>query len=111
MVRNYVPRKGDICWIHFKDSRGREQKGYRPALIISSHLYNERSELALVCPITSIRKDHPFEVSLKNTKTQGVVLVDHIKSFSFKSRKFSFVEKVGKSVTNEVSEKLISLVS
>ncbi len=34
--------------------------GRRPALVLSPRLYNERSALALVCPVTSRVKGYPF---------------------------------------------------
>ncbi len=49
----YVPKKGDVVWIDFNPQSGREQAGRRPALVISSTMYNRRVRLALVCPITT----------------------------------------------------------
>ncbi len=59
---SYVPKKGDIVWIDFDPQSGREQAGRRPALVISSTMYNRRVRLALVCPITSKVKGYAFEV-------------------------------------------------
>ncbi len=61
---DYVPLRGDIIWLNFSPQAGHEQAGRRPALVVSPHAYNERSSVALMCPITSRAKEHPFEVPL-----------------------------------------------
>ena len=49
----YVPDTGDIVWLAFSPQAGHEQAGHRPALVLSPRSYNEKSSLALLCPITS----------------------------------------------------------
>ncbi|HWK10591.1 MAG TPA: type II toxin-antitoxin system PemK/MazF family toxin [Vicinamibacterales bacterium] len=39
----YVPDAGDLVWLTFDPQAGREQRGRRPALILSPRAYNERS--------------------------------------------------------------------
>ena len=60
----YVPDSGHLVWLSFSPQAGREQAGRRPALVLSPLSYNERSELCVVCPVTSKPKGYPFEVSL-----------------------------------------------
>lgn len=55
-----TPEKGDVVWISLSPQAGREQLGRRPAVVLSPALYNVRSGLAVVCPITSQVKDYPF---------------------------------------------------
>lgn len=49
-------------WLSFSPQAGHEQSGRRPALTVSPRAYNERSALALFCPLTSEVKGYPFEV-------------------------------------------------
>jgi len=49
----YVPDAGDFVWLTFDPQAGREQAGRRPALVLSPRVYNARSGLALVCPVTT----------------------------------------------------------
>ena len=47
----YTPDKGDILWLNFNPQSGHEQKGKRPAIVLSPKEYNEKVGLALFCPI------------------------------------------------------------
>ena len=111
MVKTYLPNRGDIVWLDFDSHIGYEQAGRRPAFVISSLKYNQRSNLALVCPITSKSKGWKFEVSLSDTKTTGFILADQLKSMDWKARKVEFVESVPDSVVEEVLAKIDPLVT
>lgn len=107
MVSNYIPDKGDLVWLDFNPQIGREQMGRRPALILSHKIYNKKTNLALVCPITSQIKKYAFEVELINSKNiQGVVLSDQVKSLDWKLRNAEFIEKVKKETLSEVLNNL-----
>jgi mRNA interferase MazF len=90
---SYVPDRGDIVWLNFTPQAGHEQRGTRPALIISPKIYNKKTNLALCCPITSNVKGYPFEVVVKGKKIDGVVLSDHLKNLDWKAREIKFIEK------------------
>ena len=63
----------------FSPQVGREQAGYRPALVISPQAYNQISHFVLACPITNTIKGWSFEVVLPQTmQTSGVILTDQI---------------------------------
>jgi len=87
VVKSYIPNKGDIVWLEFDPRLGHEQKGKRPALVLSPLAYNEKVGLALFCPITSHEKGYPFEVKISGKAINGVVLSDQVKSFDWRSRK------------------------
>ena len=106
----YVPERGDIVYTTFDPTRGREQKGRRPALVLSKHPYNLRSELAIVCPITSTIRNNPFVVIINTQKVKGAVLSDHARSLSWKSRGIKFVGKCPSDVLQEVVGKLAGLI-
>ncbi|MCY4320955.1 MAG: endoribonuclease MazF [Bdellovibrionaceae bacterium] len=107
----YIPSKGDLIWLNFSPQVGHEQKGSRPALVISSKEYNKKTHLALCCPITSNKKDYPFEVVLNQKKIKGVILTDHLKTLDWKARKAKFIEKVKPVVLSKCIEKIMVLVS
>ena len=52
----YVPDRGDIIYLEFDPQKGREQKGKRPALVLSPKSYNGKVGLAIMCPITNQEK-------------------------------------------------------
>ena len=109
VAKKYVPNKGDIVWLKFDPQLGHEQKGIRPALVLSPLSYNEKTGLALFCPITSQKKGYPFEVKISGKKIVGVALSDQVKSFDWKSRKAKFVEKAKDSEMTDVIEKIKNL--
>ena len=49
MARTYVPERGDLVWLQFSPQAGHEQSGMRPALVVSSTAYNEKTGLAVFC--------------------------------------------------------------
>ena len=53
---DYVPRRGDLVWLHFDPQTGHEQAGRRPALVLSPRSYNGRVGLAIFCPVTNQAK-------------------------------------------------------
>lgn len=112
MVKAYVPDRGDIIKLSFSPQVGREQAGYRPALVITPKPYNRISHFVLACPITSQIKGWRFEVILNlEMKTSGVVLSDQIRVLDWQERKAKFVEKATSEVVEEVLAKLATLVA
>jgi len=47
-VPGYVPRKGDLIAVTFDPQSGHEQKGRRPALVVSNDLFNRHTGLATI---------------------------------------------------------------
>ena len=107
-----MPEAGDLVWLTFDPQRGREQRGRRPALILSPRIYNARAELAVACPITSHAKGHPFEVPVTGTVgIVGVVLADHLKSLDWKERRAEFAGKLPAPVMADVRDRVRTLLS
>ena len=72
------------------------------ALVLSPRLYNAKSLLALVCPITNQAKGYPFEVALPpGHGANGAILADHITSVEWKAR---LAEKLGHCPTEVIDE-------
>lgn len=111
MKRPYVPDAGDLVWLTFDPQAGREQRGRRPALVLSPRGYNERAGLAVVCPITSHVKSYPFEVRLPDKGSiSGVILSDHLKSLDWKERRVEFAGKLATDALAEVRERIRPLL-
>ena len=110
-MSHYVPQRGDIVWINFTPQAGHEQTGKRPALVISPLMYNKKVGLALFCPITSQIKGYPFEIIIPDgNKIRGVILADQVKSLDYNSRKVQFISKLPSAATEEVLNKLMTLL-
>jgi mRNA interferase MazF len=98
-------------WLSFTPQAGHEQAGHRPALVLSPETYNEKTSLALFCPVTSRVKGYPFEVLLPPTSTiTGVVLADQVKSLDWRARRARFECHASRQITGEVLEKVSVLL-
>lgn len=107
----YIPARGDIVYLTFDPVRGHEQRGRRPALVLSSKRYNELIGLATVCPITSKAKGYEFEVPLAVQDRPSVVLCDHIRSFAWGERQVDFADSIDRLVFEEVVKKIALLIA
>lgn len=84
----YVPRQGDIIAITFDPQSGHEQKGRRPALVVSKDLFNRSTGLAIVCPLTNTERGFPFHVPVpKKNSLTGFIMAEQIKSIDFHTRR------------------------
>jgi mRNA interferase MazF len=102
-IAGYLPSKGDLIALTFDPQAGHEQKGRRPALVISNDLFNHRTGLAIVCPITNTRRNFPFHVALpKESSVTGFVMVEQVKAIDFRARRARFLEKTSVPVLNDV---------
>ena len=91
----YIPKQGDIVYLDFNPIKGHEQKGRRPAIVISNDAFNEYTKMAILCPITSNTKEFPTHYLLEDSKKiKGSVLCEHMRSIDYEVRKLKFVERV-----------------
>ena len=59
------PKRGEVWNANFSPTKGREQKGYRPALILSDDRLNSSpAELVIAVPITTTRRGVPWHVQI-----------------------------------------------
>ena len=104
-------KQGNIILVDFDPQLGHEQKGRRPALVISNELFNKYSEMAILCPITNTDKNHPLHLNLdKRTKTTGVILCDQIKTMDIKVRNFKYLENIPVDLLETVLDIVFSLM-
>lgn len=110
-MKQYIPKRGDIVWTDFDPAAGHEQKGKRPALVLSPELFNKKILLALVAPITSRVRGHAFEVPLQGKKVSGVVLCQQVKTIDFVERGLLFAERAPDEVLTDVLAKVRAIIS
>jgi mRNA interferase MazF len=101
-----------VVWINLDPRAGHEQRGRRPAIVLSPASYNRRVGLAIMCPITGVVKGYPFEVAIsEGLGVSGVVLADQVKSLDWRARRAEIKEKLPSEVTEEVLAKLNALLT
>ncbi len=115
---NYL-EMGDIIKINFSPSKGHEQKGYRPGLVISDPItQKELNGIVTVVPITNSTSTFFTRVNLNeyNIKTKGNILMDQIMVLDLSEREYEFIEKIPKEILkkcnvifNAIYEKLLEL--
>ncbi len=98
----YIPSKGDLVILSFDPQSGHEQKGRRPALIVSNHSFNKAVGFALACPIANTDRGFPFHVRVDGQELGGFVLTEQLKSVDYRARKIKFVEKANDEVMEQV---------
>jgi len=110
--KGYVPQRGDVVWITLNPQSGHEQAGRRPAVVLSPGIYNEKVELAILCPVTNQIKGYPFEVLMPDgLPVSGVILADQIKSLDWHVRDAEWICTLPHRVVVEVLQKLGTLLS
>ena len=57
--------RGDIWWADLNPTRGHEQAGIRPVLIISHDVFNQRSGTVIAIALTSQKPGAPFPLTLQ----------------------------------------------
>lgn len=99
----YRARQGDIIKLDFNPQTGFEQRGNRPAIVVSNDFFNQLSNLAIVCPISNVSSNFPLNVSLdQRTVTTGAILCQHVKSLDLEARRALFVERLPEDLLIEV---------
>jgi mRNA interferase MazF len=103
-MSEYVPRKGDFVVLTFGPQAGHEQRGRRPALVVSNDLFNKHTGLCIACPITTTRRGYPFHVAIPEDQgVTGFVMVEQVKSIDFRSRK---AKRIGRAPVQVLEEAL-----
>jgi mRNA interferase MazF len=98
--------RGDIRWADLNLTRGHEQTGLRPAVILSHDVFNERSGTVIAMAITSQAQRAGFPLTLE-LHSEGLpkrswVKISQIRTLS--------VERLGKKLGRASPEELAQLV-
>lgn len=113
----WVPDRADVVWVSLSPQTehkptGHEQAGRRPAVVISPALYNKKTDLALMCPVTSRMKGYPMEVLIpEGLPIEGAVLADQVRSLDWKARNASLICKLPDDAMSEILGKLLALIT
>lgn len=56
MVSRYVPDMGDLIWVDFDPTKGSEQAGHRPAVVLSPFMYNNKQVVSVCSLYNAIKR-------------------------------------------------------
>jgi mRNA interferase ChpB len=106
--------RGDIVSVPLDPTIGHEQRGTRPALVLTTKDFNKLGDV-LVAPITQggdFARYAGFAVTLTGTgcKTQGVALVNKIRMLDLEARKAKKIERAPKAVIEDAIGRLTALL-
>ncbi|MGI6359877.1 MAG: type II toxin-antitoxin system PemK/MazF family toxin [Acholeplasmatales bacterium] len=96
--------QGDIVLVDFNPTVGSEQKGPRPALVVSNNDFHKvTKKFALVVPITTKIRNHPLHIKLDSrTNTYGEIMCEQIKMIDTVARNVSYIEKLSDDLLEQV---------
>lgn len=116
MVRRQTFQRGDIVRVSLNPAMGREQQGdFRPALVLAPAAFNIMG-VALVAPITQggdFARVAGFAVPLSGsgTETQGVALVNMVRTLDLEARGAKKVEIVPQFVIDDALARLHAILA
>ena len=110
MARKYIPDRGDIVWIDFDPKKGKEIGKYRPALVLTSKMYNSKTGLLICCPISTSIRGSLTEVPVNNLEKPSVVAASIIHTLSWKDRKAKLICQAEGHVLQDVLARLLPLI-
>src|SRR5260363_227129 len=105
---------GDVVNVPLDPAVGHEQKGTRPALVLTTKEFNQLGDV-LVAPVTQggdFSRYAGFAVSLTGTgcKTQGVALINKIRMLDLTERQARKIERVPQEVLDDALGRLVALL-
>jgi mRNA interferase MazF len=104
-------KQGDIIKLSLSPTKGHEQSGYRPAVVVSNNDFNALTKNKFICPITSTDRGYPAHVALDNrTLTHGFVMCDQIRTVTPASREAEFIEPIPTDILDEILDILSGIL-
>lgn len=98
--------RGEIRWANLDPSRGSEQTGKRPVLVLSQDVFNSRSGTVIAVALTSQEPRAGFPLTLESRATglprQSWIKISQIRTLS--------TERLGKRIANASEEELSRVV-
>ncbi len=97
-------KQGEIWSCDLNPTKGSEQSGYRPVVIISGNVLNSYLQIVIVCPLTTKIKNYKGNVILDPNETNNLnnrseILTFHIRSVS----KARLIQKIGSISPSELT--------
>lgn len=111
----YVPNRGDIVYLDFDPSSGREMKGLHFGLVVSGKIVNQQG-LVMICPISqgsaAAARTHGTLVALSGAgiDTQGTVHCHQLRSLDWRVRNVRLKEAVPQYIVDETLARIEAIL-
>jgi mRNA interferase ChpB len=106
-------KRGDIYLVNLDPTSGREQRGYRPVLVVSPEEFNDATRLPVILPITNggeFARQIGFAVPITGIQTTGVVRCDQPRVLDLHERQGRKVDVLPQEILDEVMAKLATIL-
>ncbi len=104
-------RQRDIYWANLNPSRGREQEGRRPVVIISGDALNANLGICITCPISSKIKNYAGCLTLSKNNTNNLSADSEVLTFQIRTlAKERLTKKIGEITISEL-KKIMELLN
>ena len=107
---NKTPDQGDVVWLSLDPTKGHEQSGRRPVIVITKKEYNKATGCFLMCPLTTKKKGYMTEVLCEIDNKNAVILSDQVRCVDFTLRKAEYITTVSTEILSEVKAKIHALI-
>lgn len=97
--------RGEVWSVSLNPTKGSEQKGLRPVVVISPNSMNKSLDTKVVVPLTTKMKPWPSRVQTEFKSIEGQAMCEQIRTISSKR----FVENLGDLSDGELVEILSTI--
>ncbi len=121
VASQWVPDEGEIIWINFTPQAGKEMNGRHPFLVLSTKIFNEKTQTVVGLAMTSqahndagLKAFNPFQIENKTSKNEpSFINTNQISTFDWDARQASAHPwgRVNKIVLVEAKEYLNSILN
>ena len=104
--------RGDIYLVSLDPTKGREQRGNSPVLVVSATAFNAATRLPVVCPITTggeFAKRIGFAVPITGITTTGVVRCDQPRVLDLSTQQARKVDTLPSHILDEVLARMVTI--
>jgi len=109
-MARYIPDRGEIVWLDFEPTRGKEIGKYRPALVLSSAKYNLKTGLLICCPISTSIRGGATEVPVTSLDQDCVIATNLVHTLDWRERKAKKAASADPTLLQEVLARLLPLI-
>jgi len=100
----------DIYLVNLDPIKGKEQRGKRPAVIISGNTMNKNLGILIICPISSKIQNYAGCVKVSKNKTNKLSEDSEIITFQIRAiTKERMIKKIGEITNEQLKEVVYSL--
>ncbi len=104
--RMVEPKQGDIIIVQLDPTKGSEQSGTRPVLVVSQNLHNKKQKMIFACPITNSDRNYPTHIPIDGrcNNTTGFVMCEKLKALDYEKRGMKLIDRVSDDLLEDVLE-------